>query len=66
VLSAITLLLDAGQETGAVRGDIEAEELLLLVGFLWRIERDSAWAERTARLLDLVMQGLAVTETAGA
>jgi AcrR family transcriptional regulator len=66
VISAITLLLDAGQETGAVRGDIEAEELLLLVGFLWRIEPDSAWAERTARLLDVVMQGLAVTETAGA
>ena len=65
MIGAISMLLDAGQEAGAVRNDIEAEEVLLLVGFLWRIE-DAAWAERTARMLDLVMHGLAVTETASA
>jgi AcrR family transcriptional regulator len=61
VTSAITLLLDAGKEAGAVRNDIEAEELLLLVGFLWRIETDDSWAERTSRMLDVVMDGLAAT-----
>jgi hypothetical protein len=66
VIGAISMLLDAGKEAGAVRNDIEAEEVLLLVGFLWRIETDAAWAERTARMLDLVMHGLAVTETASA
>jgi AcrR family transcriptional regulator len=65
VISAITVLLEAGQEAGEVRSGIEAEEMLLLVGFLWRIETDGAWAERTARMLDLVMQGLAVTDPAG-
>lgn len=65
VIGAISMLLGAGQEAGMIRDDIEAEEVLLLVGFLWRIETDAAWAERTGRLLDLVMHGLAVTETAG-
>jgi AcrR family transcriptional regulator len=66
VINAITVLLDACKETGAVRDDVEAEELLLLVGFLWRIETDSGWAARTARMLDIVMRGLAVTEAASA
>jgi AcrR family transcriptional regulator len=66
VIGAITVLLDACKEAGAVRNDIEAEEVLLLVGFLWRIETDSGWAVRTARMLDIVMAGLAATETASA
>jgi AcrR family transcriptional regulator len=66
VINAITVLLDAGKQAGAVRKDIEAEELLLLVGFLWRIEPDDGWAVRTARMLDVVTNGLAATEMAGA
>jgi AcrR family transcriptional regulator len=58
VINAIRLLLDAGKEAGAVRPDIEPEEVLLLVGFLWRIEPDDGWAARTARMLDLVMDAL--------
>jgi AcrR family transcriptional regulator len=61
VIAAIAMLLDACKATGAVRQDVEAEEVLLLVGFLWRIETDSGWAVRTARMLDLVMEGLAPT-----
>jgi hypothetical protein len=66
VIGAITVLLDACKEAGEVRNDIEAEEVLLLVGFLWRIETDSGWAVRTARMLDIVMGGLAATGTASA
>ena len=61
VIKAITMLLDACKEAGVVRNDVEAEELLLLVGFLWRIEADDSWAVRTARMLDIVMKGLATT-----
>ena len=60
-IGAIATLLDAGKESGAVREDVEPEEVLLLVGFLWRIETDDKWATRTARMLDLVMDGLAPT-----
>jgi AcrR family transcriptional regulator len=63
VINAITLLLDAGKDAGAIRPDVEAEEVLLLVGFLWRIESDNNWAGRTTRMLDVVMAGLGATES---
>lgn len=59
VIDAITTLLDACKQDGAVRKDVEAEEVLLLVGFLWRIDPDDNWSTRTTRMLDLVMNGLA-------
>lgn len=59
ILGAITTLLDACKAIGETREDVEAEEVLLLVGFLWRIETDDSWAARTDRMLDLVMDGLA-------
>jgi AcrR family transcriptional regulator len=58
IVQAITLLLDAGKRAGTVRPDVDAEEMLLLVGFLWRIEFDEQWEARTGHLLDLVMDGL--------
>lgn len=58
VLGAIALLLHACQEAGAVRPDIDAEEVLLLVGFLWRIDLDADWEARSRHLLDLVMDSL--------
>ena len=62
MINAISALLDACKQAGAVREDVEAEEVLLLVGFLWRIETDDKWAIRTSRMLDLVMDGLAPTD----
>lgn len=55
IVDAIGLLLDAGKRAGTVRPDIDAEEMLLLVGFLWRIETDATWQARSSHLLDLVM-----------
>ncbi|HLI37749.1 MAG TPA: hypothetical protein VKV80_10465 [Streptosporangiaceae bacterium] len=46
-----------------VLADLQDEEVLLLVGFLWRIEADDDWATRTSRMLDLVMDGLAGPQT---
>lgn len=58
IVDVITLLLDAGKQAGTVRHDIDAEEMLLLVGFLWRIESDERWEARSSHLLDLVMDSL--------
>lgn len=58
VIAAITLLLDAGKAAGELRPDIDAEELLLLVSFLWRTELDTDRDARSRHLLDLVMDGL--------
>lgn len=58
VVNAIALLLAAGQNDGTVRPDVGAEELLLLVGFLWRIDNVAEWESRSSHLLDLVMDAL--------
>jgi hypothetical protein len=57
VTGAITLLLEAGQAAGQIRADVDADEVLLLVGFLWRLDNEG-WEKRAAHLLDLVMDGL--------
>jgi NAD(P)-dependent dehydrogenase (short-subunit alcohol dehydrogenase family) len=58
VIEAITLLLHACKEAGAMRPDVDAEEVLLLVGFLWRIDLDTDWEARSRHMLDIVMDGL--------
>jgi hypothetical protein len=46
------MLLDACKAAGTVRENVEAEEVLLLVGLLWRIETDDCWpSERPACLM---------------
>jgi AcrR family transcriptional regulator len=57
VTAAITLLLDAGQRAGTLRADVDADEVLLLAGFLWRID-NAGWEARSAHLLTLVMDAL--------
>ncbi|GAB3571106.1 TetR/AcrR family transcriptional regulator [Amycolatopsis endophytica] len=58
VVGAIGALLAAGTADGTVRDDITAEELLLLVGFLWRVEVDANRDKRVATMLDVVLNGL--------
>jgi AcrR family transcriptional regulator len=57
VTGAITMLLEAGQAAGQIRADVDADEVLLLVGFLWRLDNEG-WEKRAAHLLDLVTDGL--------
>ncbi len=58
-LAVIGSLLQAGQRAGLLRPDADAEDVLLLVGFLWRVPNEN-WESRTAHLLDLVMAALRV------
>ena len=62
VIATITLLLDAGKQAGALRPDVDAEEVLLLVGFLWRMD-NLDWEARSRHLLTLVMDGLRARPT---
>jgi AcrR family transcriptional regulator len=57
VAAAITMLLAAGQQVGALRPDVDADEVLLLVGFLWRLDNVN-WEARAQHLLDILMDGL--------
>ncbi len=58
VIDAIALLLSACKEVGAIRVDVDADDVLLMVGFLWRIDLDSDWESRSRHLLGLVIDGL--------
>jgi AcrR family transcriptional regulator len=58
VCGAITSLLDAGKAAGALREDVDAEDVLLLVGFLWRHDFGAEREVRTRHLLSVVLDGL--------
>ncbi len=58
VIGAITLLLRACEEDGSVRRGLDPDEILLLLGFLWRIDNSPDWEVHAARLLDIVQDGL--------
>ena len=66
VIGAITLLLHACEETGTLRSGIDADDVLLMVGFLWRLDPSNDWEARASRMLDLVMDGLRADTTGAA
>ncbi|MFR9727697.1 TetR/AcrR family transcriptional regulator [Saccharopolyspora sp. MS10] len=57
VHAAVTALLDAGRATGELRSDVDADDLLLLCGFLWH----RSGGTRADHLLDVVLTGLRPT-----
>ncbi|MGD0607887.1 MAG: TetR/AcrR family transcriptional regulator [Streptosporangiaceae bacterium] len=54
---AITILLDAGQADGTIRPDIDARDVILLVGYLTRLEPDE-WDARSRHLLQVILDGV--------
>ncbi len=58
VIGAVTLLLTACVSDGSIRPGIDPDDVLLLLGFLWRIDPGSDADARAARLLDLIVAGL--------
>jgi len=56
---ALTALLDAGRDDGALRGDVDARDVILLSWFLAHLEADE-WDERAPRLLSVLLDGLRV------
>jgi AcrR family transcriptional regulator len=58
MVGAIDLLLRSCEASGKIRDGVDAEDVLLLMGFLWRIVPGRAGEARAERLLDLVIDGL--------
>jgi len=54
---AITVLLDAGKAEGTIRPDVDARDVILLIGYLTRLEQDE-WDARARHLLQVVLDGL--------
>jgi AcrR family transcriptional regulator len=58
VISALSQLLRANEEAGTIRPGLDPDDVLLIMGFLWRIDPRTDWRSRSNRLLDLLMDGL--------
>jgi AcrR family transcriptional regulator len=58
VIGALSMLLEANEDAGTIRRGLDPDDVLLLLGFLWRIDHKTDWASRARRLLDLIMDGL--------
>lgn len=54
---AITLLLEAGRASNVIRPEVDAQDVITLIGFLTRLD-ESHWDERSRRLLAIVLDGL--------
>jgi hypothetical protein len=52
------MLLGANERAGTIRAGLDPDDVLLIMGFLWRIDPRSDWRARAGRLLDLLMDGL--------
>lgn len=58
VIGALTRLLKANEDAGTVRPGLDPDDVLLILGFLWRIDPSSNWRAQADRLLDILMDGL--------
>jgi AcrR family transcriptional regulator len=54
---AVTVLLDAGKADDTVRPDVDARDVILLIGYLTRLE-ESEWDARAGHLLHIILDGL--------
>jgi AcrR family transcriptional regulator len=54
---ALTTLLDAGRADGTIRSDVDARDVILLIGCLTRLEQ-AEWDARARHLLQIVLDGL--------
>jgi len=58
VVEAIGTLLAANHEAGTIRPGVTADDFVLAIAGLWQVDAHGDWQTRSARLLDLVMDGL--------
>lgn len=54
---AVTLLLEAGKADGSMRPDVDARDVILLIGYLSRLDENEA-ALRATHLLGIILDGL--------
>jgi hypothetical protein len=61
VTAAVAELLAACETTGAIRPGLDPADVLLLMGFLWRVSEDKQGRAQADRTLELVLDGLRAT-----
>ena len=54
---ALTTLLDAGKADGSIRPDVDARDVILLIGYLTRLDQ-AEWDAKARHLLQVILDGL--------
>jgi AcrR family transcriptional regulator len=58
ILAAVRLLLEAGAESGTLRGDVDPKDVMRLINGIWHLPSGPEWRQDVGRMLDLVIDGL--------
>ena len=58
VVTAVGQLIDACVADGSMRTGLDADDVLLLMGFMWRVDAGPGGKKQAARLMELVIEGL--------
>jgi AcrR family transcriptional regulator len=65
VVAAVGQLVDACIADGSMRPGLEPDDVLLLMGFLWRVDAPREGKQQAARIMEYVIEGLRPREAAG-
>jgi AcrR family transcriptional regulator len=63
VIGAVGTLLDACASDGSIRAGLDPDDVLLLMGFMWRTAQSQEGKRRARRVLDLAIDGLRAETT---
>jgi AcrR family transcriptional regulator len=58
VVTAVGQLIDACVADGSMRAGLDPDDVLLLMGFMWRVDADPDGKTQAARIMELVIEGL--------
>ena len=58
VVGALSQLLQANERAGTIRPNVDPDDVLLMMGFMWRVDPNGDWQAQSRRLLDIMMDGL--------
>jgi AcrR family transcriptional regulator len=58
VVTAVAQLIDACVAAGSMRTGLDADDVLLLMAFMWRVDAGPDGKKQAARLMELVIDGL--------
>jgi AcrR family transcriptional regulator len=58
VVGALSQLLEANERAGTIRDGLDPDDVLLMMGFMWRVDPNGDWQAQSRRLLDIMMDGL--------
>lgn len=58
VTQAVATLLTACEQEGSLRPGLDAADVLLLMGFLWRVPADPTGEQQARRIMELTIDGL--------